>query len=138
MKNREAELADAKDQAAELFSNLRRMVDSMSIGIIVLDADLKTEIINQAFYDLWADRPGEGAGGVDIPPIYGGQPGRGRPRRRAMPNGKRTSRTREAEFGPGGRALARAGALRWPRHDLHDGAAVRRQACSSPMSTSRR
>ena len=25
----------------------------MSIGIIVLDANLKTEIINQAFYDLW-------------------------------------------------------------------------------------
>ena len=53
MKHREADLADAKDKAAELFSNLRRMVDTMSIGIVVLDADLKTEIINQAFYDLW-------------------------------------------------------------------------------------
>ena len=57
MKNREADLADAKDQTAELLSNLRRMVDSMSIGIVVLDADLKTEIINQAFYDFWAIRP---------------------------------------------------------------------------------
>ena len=57
MKHREADLAEAKDKAAELFSNLRRMVDSMSIGIVVLDADLKTEIINQAFYDLWRIDP---------------------------------------------------------------------------------
>ena len=63
MKNREADLADAKDKAAELFSNLRRMVDSMSIGIVVLDADLKTEIINQAFYDLWRIDPAEVAEG---------------------------------------------------------------------------
>ena len=63
MKNREADLADAKDKAAELFSNLRRMVDSMSIGIVVLDAELKTEIINQAFYDLWRIDPAKVAEG---------------------------------------------------------------------------
>ena len=63
MKNREADLADAKDKAAELFSNLRRMVDSMSIGIVVLDPELKTEIINQAFYDLWRIDPAKVAEG---------------------------------------------------------------------------
>jgi PAS domain S-box-containing protein len=53
MKNREAEIATANGKTSELLANLRRMVDSMSIGIIVLDSDLRTEIINQAFYDLW-------------------------------------------------------------------------------------
>jgi PAS domain S-box-containing protein len=53
MKKREADLTAAGDRTTELFDDLRLMVDSMSTGIVVLDAGLRTEIINQAFYDLW-------------------------------------------------------------------------------------
>jgi PAS domain S-box-containing protein len=57
LKQRESELAEAKDAVADLFTNLRRMVDAMSVGILVLDRDLKAEIVNKAFYDLWAMAP---------------------------------------------------------------------------------
>src|SRR6185369_5507421 len=43
----------ASERGAELLADLRSMVDSMTIGILVLDSDLKAELINQAFYDLW-------------------------------------------------------------------------------------
>ncbi|MBN9218900.1 MAG: response regulator [Mesorhizobium sp.] len=33
------------------------MVDSMPIGVVVLDTDLRAEIINRAFYDLWKIDP---------------------------------------------------------------------------------
>ncbi|TGQ67738.1 MAG: response regulator [Mesorhizobium sp.] len=33
------------------------MVDSMPIGVVVLDADLRAEVINRAFYDLWKIDP---------------------------------------------------------------------------------
>ncbi|TPJ48486.1 PAS domain S-box protein [Mesorhizobium sp. B2-6-4] len=45
--------------------DLRTMVDSMPIGIMVLDADLRAEVINQAFYNLWKidpQRAGIGSG----------------------------------------------------------------------------
>ena len=54
LKQRETELATARDRTSGLLHDLRRMVDVMSTGIIVLDADLRTEIINAAFYDLWS------------------------------------------------------------------------------------
>ncbi|WP_292341725.1 response regulator [Mesorhizobium sp.] len=43
--------------ASEALANLRLMVDSMPIGVIVLDADLRAEIINRAFYDFWKIDP---------------------------------------------------------------------------------
>ncbi|MDX8499582.1 response regulator [Mesorhizobium sp. VK4C] len=42
---------------SEALANLRLMVDSMPIGVIVLDADLRAEIINRAFYDFWKIDP---------------------------------------------------------------------------------
>ncbi|MCV3207790.1 PAS domain-containing protein [Mesorhizobium sp. YC-39] len=42
---------------AEPFATLRIMVDSMPIGIILLDAELRVEMINQAFYELWKVDP---------------------------------------------------------------------------------
>ncbi|RWB58253.1 response regulator [Mesorhizobium sp.] len=57
----EAAVAGAQDQHAaatsEALVNLRLMVDSMPIGVVVLDADLKAEIINRAFYDFWKIDP---------------------------------------------------------------------------------
>ncbi|WP_245425969.1 response regulator [Mesorhizobium sp. WSM3862] len=57
----EAAVPRAPDQHAaatsEALANLRLMVDSMPIGVIVLDADLRAEIINRAFYDFWKIDP---------------------------------------------------------------------------------
>ncbi|MDX8479364.1 response regulator [Mesorhizobium sp. VK24D] len=63
----EAAVAGAQDQHAaatsEALANLRLMVDSMPIGVIVLDADLRVEIINRAFYDFWKIDPRRAAAG---------------------------------------------------------------------------
>jgi len=126
MKNREADLAEAKDKAAELFSNLRRMVDSMSIGIVVLDADLKTEIINQAFYDLWRiDRLEitEGSMFRDLMEASRGIDAHGM----ADAEWQAHIANRETELRSGRTEIARAGTLRRPRHDLQHGAAAWRQ-----------
>ncbi|CCV04955.1 Sensor protein [Mesorhizobium metallidurans STM 2683] len=40
------------EAAAEPFATLRTMVDSMPIGIVLLDAELRVEMINKAFYEL--------------------------------------------------------------------------------------
>ncbi|WP_292372912.1 response regulator [Mesorhizobium sp.] len=48
---------------SEALANLRLMVDSMPIGVIVLDADLRAEIINRAFYDFWKIDPRRAAVG---------------------------------------------------------------------------
>ena len=53
MKRRECELALANKANAELLRDLRSMVDGMPTGILVLDADLNVQIINNAFYNLW-------------------------------------------------------------------------------------
>ena len=137
MKNREADLADAKDKAAELFSNLRRMVDSMSIGIVVLDADLKTEIINQAFYDLWRIDPAtvaEGSTFRDLMEASRGIDAHG------VDDAEWQAHIAQREAGAPVRPnrIARAGTLRRPRHDLQHGAACMAARSSSPMSTSRR
>jgi PAS domain S-box-containing protein len=57
LKERETELAEARDGAADLFANLRGIVDTMSVGILVLDRNLKAEVINRAFYRLWDMTP---------------------------------------------------------------------------------
>ncbi|RWE51453.1 MAG: response regulator [Mesorhizobium sp.] len=57
VKRRDAEIERANARTAETFTNLRLMVDSMPIGVIVLDADLRAEVINGAFYDFWKIDP---------------------------------------------------------------------------------
>ncbi|UDL87999.1 PAS domain-containing protein [Mesorhizobium sp. PAMC28654] len=41
------------EQTRKTFTNHGTMVDSMPIGIVVVDADLRAEVINRAFYDFW-------------------------------------------------------------------------------------
>lgn len=53
LKLRDAEVEKANARTAETFANLRAMVDQMPIGVLVLDADLRAEVINRAFYDFW-------------------------------------------------------------------------------------
>ncbi|MER8463846.1 PAS domain-containing protein [Mesorhizobium sp. M1396] len=53
IKHRDAEIENANAKIAETFANLRIMVDQMPIGVLVLDADMRAEVINRAFYDFW-------------------------------------------------------------------------------------
>lgn len=52
-KNRECELAEAKQTAEKRLHDLRRSLDTMSLGVVILDSDLNAEIVNKAFYDIW-------------------------------------------------------------------------------------
>jgi PAS domain S-box-containing protein len=54
------------DGASEALGNLRMMVDSMPIGVIVLDADLRAEVINRAFYEFWKIDPSRAAPGCSF------------------------------------------------------------------------
>ena len=57
VKRRDAEIESANAKITETFANLRMMVDSMPIGVLVLDADMRAEVINRAFYDFWKIDP---------------------------------------------------------------------------------
>jgi PAS domain S-box-containing protein len=37
----------------DLLFDLQRTIDAMTMGIVILDADLKAELVNRAFYDIW-------------------------------------------------------------------------------------
>lgn len=58
-KQRERELAVARDRAESLYADLQRTLDTMDLGVVVLNADLNTEIINEAYYRLWHAKPEE-------------------------------------------------------------------------------
>ncbi|OWK19369.1 hypothetical protein AJ88_45585 [Mesorhizobium amorphae CCBAU 01583] len=57
VKRRDAEIESANAKITETFANLRTMVDQMPIGVLVLDADMRAELINRAFYDFWEIDP---------------------------------------------------------------------------------
>lgn len=49
---------DAADrQKQQLLSDLERTIDSLDLGVVLLDADLNAEIINKAFYSIWNLEP---------------------------------------------------------------------------------
>ncbi|MDX8537861.1 response regulator [Mesorhizobium abyssinicae] len=57
VKRRDAEIESANARTAETFANLRAMVDQMPIGVLVLDADMRAQVINRAFHDFWKIEP---------------------------------------------------------------------------------
>ena len=57
LKKREEELARAKRHSEDLLSDLGRTIDSMAMGVVLVDASLQAEIINRAFYDIWKVTP---------------------------------------------------------------------------------
>jgi len=59
LKKRHAEIAAANEQAQVLVEDLQATLDSMMMGVILLDADLKAESINSAFYRMWNLSPEE-------------------------------------------------------------------------------
>jgi PAS domain S-box-containing protein len=52
-----AELLTAGERSRELLFDLQRTIDAMAMGIVILDADLKAELVNRAFYDIWKVTP---------------------------------------------------------------------------------
>ena len=63
LKRREEELGRAKAASELLLSDLARTIDIMRMGVVILDADLKAEIINRAFYSIWKVTPDDVAVG---------------------------------------------------------------------------
>jgi PAS domain S-box-containing protein len=49
----------AGERNEELLFDLERTIDSMKMGVVLLDAQLNAEIINKAFYDIWKLAPGD-------------------------------------------------------------------------------
>ena len=66
LKLRDAEIESANAKITETFANLRTMVDQMPIGVLVLDADMRAEVINRAFYDFWEIDPRRAEIGCDF------------------------------------------------------------------------
>lgn len=60
---RQNELLAAAERSRELLFDLQRTIDAMAMGIVILNAELKAEFVNQAFYDIWKVTPEQvGAG----------------------------------------------------------------------------
>ncbi|RWX65640.1 response regulator [Mesorhizobium sp. M4B.F.Ca.ET.089.01.1.1] len=57
VKRRDAEVESANARTAETFANLRAMVDQMPIGVLVLDSDMRAQVINRAFHEFWKIEP---------------------------------------------------------------------------------
>ncbi|MGB3900393.1 MAG: PAS domain-containing protein [Mesorhizobium sp.] len=57
LENRQSELRVIAERSSQLLFDLQRTVDSVEMGIVVVDADLNTELINRAFYRSWDMSP---------------------------------------------------------------------------------
>ena len=53
LENRQTALTRASEETRQLLSDLERTLDSMTMGVVLLDADLNTTIINKAFHEIW-------------------------------------------------------------------------------------
>ncbi len=59
LESRQKALARASEETGRLLSDLERTLDSMTMGVVLLDAQLNAVIINKAFYTIWNLAPGE-------------------------------------------------------------------------------
>ncbi len=57
MRDREEKQAQAEERARELFEDMVNTVNSLSLGVVVVDADLRCEIINGGFHRIWNTDP---------------------------------------------------------------------------------
>ncbi|MBS3648006.1 PAS domain-containing protein [Pseudaminobacter sp. 19-2017] len=48
-----AALDEANERTERLLFDLQRTIDSLDLGVVLLDADLNADIINKAFYRIW-------------------------------------------------------------------------------------
>ena len=59
LKEQQEEAARANETARLLVSDLERTLDSLRMGVVLLDASLNAQIINKAFYDIWKIGPAD-------------------------------------------------------------------------------
>ena len=52
-KRREMELAKANAKTDALLEDLRRSLDAMTLGVVIVDAQLDMQMLNKAFHDMW-------------------------------------------------------------------------------------
>lgn len=64
LENRRHELQETAERSRQLLFDLQRTVDAVDMGIVVLDANLNTELINSAFYRSWGMTPEQAPLGV--------------------------------------------------------------------------
>ena len=69
MKAREAELARTTQRAENLRQDLALTLDTVDLGVVLLDRDLNALMINKAFYDFWGLTPEEAPVGVGFDAI---------------------------------------------------------------------
>ncbi|TWH28619.1 PAS domain S-box-containing protein [Aminobacter sp. J15] len=53
LKRHENEVLLAKREAEHLLEDLRRSLDAMQMGVVIVDENLDIEIVNKAFYEIW-------------------------------------------------------------------------------------
>ncbi|NMG38201.1 PAS domain-containing protein [Chelativorans sp. ZYF759] len=52
-KNRELEVERARQASEQLLEDMKRILDAMHLGVVVLDGNLDTVIVNQAYFKIW-------------------------------------------------------------------------------------
>lgn len=52
-KNREHEVERARQASEQLLEDMKRILDAMHLGVVVLDGNLDTVIVNQAYFKIW-------------------------------------------------------------------------------------
>ena len=57
LKERQEEADRANETARLLVSDLARTLNSLRMGVVLLDASLNAQVINKAFYDIWKSDP---------------------------------------------------------------------------------
>jgi len=57
LERKQAKLEKSRRKEQRLASDLERTIDATNMGIVLLDGDLKAEIINKAFYRIWKLQP---------------------------------------------------------------------------------
>jgi PAS domain S-box-containing protein len=58
MESKRTALDEANSQTEHLLFDLERTIDSLDLGVVLLDAKLNAEVINRAFYSIWNLQPG--------------------------------------------------------------------------------
>lgn len=64
--NHQRALEQATSHARSLSADLQSTIDSLDLGIVVVDANLKTEMVNSAFHKIWKTPEGIFAKGSDF------------------------------------------------------------------------
>ena len=100
LKIRQDEAEQANETARLLVSDLERTLDSLRMGVVLLDASLTIQVVNKEFYDIWKIGPGGRLGWQHLPDADGCQPPQRHLRRGGRPLGRHMSPRASPKSGP--------------------------------------